>query len=117
MNRGINGNTGATTDIWIDAFSHCDNTHLSLCIEVKGSWNQETLTALDNQLIGKYMGEGGADAGILLVGWFQSKNKPIRNVFNNDKGNAEIELTAQEKSANEKGYLVKCVILDCPAQY
>lgn len=117
LNRGINGNTGATTDIWIDAFSHCDNTHLSLCIEVKGSWNQETLTALDNQLIGKYMGEGGADAGILLVGWFQSKNKPIRNFFNNDKGNAEIELTAQEKSANEKGYLVKCVILDCPAQY
>jgi len=117
LNNGIDGEPGSQTDIWINAFSHIPNEKLSLCIEVKGSWNQECLTSMDNQLIRKYMGAGGAAAGIFLVGWFQSKTKPVRNVFENNRTAAEDELRQQEKSAAAKGYLVRSVIIDCPAKY
>jgi hypothetical protein len=70
LNRGRNGEAGSRTDIWITALSKDQLSNISLCIEVKGSWNSSASTAMEEQLVKKYMGAGGADAGILLVGWY-----------------------------------------------
>ncbi len=63
------GETGARTDIWIDCATVCQET-VSLCIEVKCSWNQSAKTAIADQLVSRYMSAGRADAGILLLAWF-----------------------------------------------
>ena len=63
------GAAGNRTDIWIDCETVCQEK-VSLCIEVKCSWNREAKTALAEQLVAKYMSPGRADAGILLLAWF-----------------------------------------------
>lgn len=114
LNRGSGDVPGAQTDIWITAFSHCDNTQLRLCIEVKGSWNPSCSTAFYNQLCKKYMGDGGADAGIFLVGWFWSEqNTSHKNQWHDDRSEAERVLQQQERELSQQGYKVRHLILDC----
>jgi hypothetical protein len=113
LNRGSGDETGAQTDIWITAFSQCDNTRLRLCIEVKGSWNSSCPTAFHDQLCKKYMGDGGADAGIYLVGWFWSEQKTShKNQWHNDRSEAECVLQQQERELSQR-YKVRHLILDC----
>lgn len=113
LNRGSEDVTGAQTDIWITAFSRCDNARLRLCIEVKGSWNPSCPTAFHDQLCKKYMGIGGADAGIFLVGWFWSEQKtPHKNQWRNDRSEAERVLQQQERELSQR-YKVRHLILDC----
>ena len=111
--RGRQGGTpGTRTDIWITALSKEDNVRIKLCIEVKGSWNGEYKTAFKNQLCEKYMAEGGADAGIFLVGWFERKTDKVGNAWSIKEG-AQKELEAQEKQLREDGYRVRGVVVDC----
>ena len=115
MNRGSHGKPGARTDIWVETFSDDYPKKISLCIEVKGSWNPEIKDALNNQLIGKYMDNGAADAGIFLVGWFKAKNcsRPIDHNLGKTIEEAHAFLRQQEEDAVKKGHLVKCVVVDC----
>ena len=114
LNCGSSDMTGAQTDIWITAFSRCDNTRLRLCIEVKGSWNPSCPTAFQDQLCKKYMGDGGADAGIFLVGWFWAEQKTShKNQWHNDRSEAERVLQQQERELSQQGYKVRHLILDC----
>lgn len=62
------GEAGTRTDIWIDCETVCQEK-VSLCIEVKCSWNPDAKTAIADQLVRKYMSPGRADAGILLLAW------------------------------------------------
>lgn len=112
LNRGRNGKRGARTDIWIDAFEDETSEPLRLCIEVKGSWNYEIKTAFESQLVGKYMGKGGADAGIFLVGWFESKREQKKTCIDK-KGKIAKLLSAQGTELRQKGYKVEPLILDC----
>ena len=112
LNRGRKGQKGSRTDIWIDAFADNMPKHLRLCIEVKGSWNQEVKTAFKTQLVEKYMDEGGANAGIFLVGWFESEREKKKTRIGKKDKIAQL-LEEQEQGLVEKGYKVKHVILDC----
>ncbi len=103
---------GARTDIWITAFSQTDNAKINLCIEVKGSWNGECKTAFKNQLCGKYMADGGADAGIFLVGWFEQRSDKNRNSWSTKEA-AQIELNTQEAQLRENGCCVRGIVIDC----
>jgi len=56
----------------------------------------------------------GAEAGILLIGWFQSvKCKQKRNIWNNDRNIARQEIEKQEQEANKNNRLVKGIVIDC----
>ena len=112
LNRGLKGKEGARTDIWLDAFSSDSSRHWKLCIEVKGSWNKTAKTALKEQLIDKYMHNGGADAGILLVGWFQSKSFKIKKVWKNEQS-AKEQLKTQVSEAQIQDPLVEARVINC----
>jgi len=104
------GEPGARTDIWIQAINKNGET-ITLCIEVKGNWNQSAQDALTDQLIGKYMNgpDRTATAGILLVGWFgdnlggnwESKEKAIQ------------DLSSQVEAARLDDWLVEKCLIDC----
>lgn len=112
LNRGRKGRRGARTDIWIDAFEDETSEPLRLCIEVKGSWNYEIKTAFESQLVDKYMDKGGADAGVFLVGWFESKREFAKTRIDK-KGKIAKLLSSQGDELRRKGYKVEHVILDC----
>lgn len=113
LNCGRHGDTGARADIWIDAIDVNDNSKLALCIEVKGSWNRSAKNALEKQLLRKYMGEGGADAGILAVGWFDApapnKVKHVWKTLNE----AKCDLFHQAEMVCSQGNIVAATVLDC----
>ena len=113
LNRGIKGKPGAKTDIWVTAISQSGNTRVTLCIEVKGSWNKTCRTAFRDQLCEKYMGAGGANAGIFLVGWFDSTRcKKNYNVWK-DKDAMQKELEKQGTALRGEGFKVRPMIIDC----
>ncbi|MGI5277010.1 NACHT domain-containing protein [Streptomyces rochei] len=71
---------GDRTDILIEALSSpgddpspASGTNMKLVIEVKGAWNDEILTAQEEQLSGRYLPEARTDAGIFLVGWYPTE--------------------------------------------
>ena len=113
LNRGRHGSSGARTDLWIEAVDSSGEDKLTLCIEVKGSWNKTAKTAIENQLIHKYMGDGGADAGILALGWFDA---PVPNKVRNQWKTmvlARSDLDSQVESVRARGIEVSAVVLDC----
>lgn len=85
---------------------------LSKARKVKGSWNESVHVAVKNQLVGKYMGEGGAEAGILLLGWFAARRMQHKNVYKN-KTEATKELSGQVQEVECKGKLVSHHVIDC----
>ena len=112
LNRGRKGGSGARTDIWINAIADSQAMPLSLCIEVKGSWNPEVRTAYKAQLVEKYLDDGGAQSGIFLVGWFESKRE-LKKTSIGVKRDIVRLLAAQERQLVKCGHKVKHIILDC----
>jgi len=113
------GVPGSRTDIWIQAVSE-DGSVNTICIEVKCNWNKSTKTALRDQLIVKYMSGGTANAGILLLGWFQCSSWDQSDTRlaaskatwpNPDAALADLQQQADQerKSGND----VRAVVLDC----
>jgi hypothetical protein len=43
---------------------------LSLIIEVKGNWNPELMTAMQTQLVDRYLRDNHCQHGLYLIGWF-----------------------------------------------
>ena len=113
LNRGRHGEPGARTDLWVETVDGAGENKLTLCIEVKGSWNRTAKTAIENQLIHKYMGAGGADAGILVLGWFDA---PTPNNVKNQwetMVQAKRDLESQVKIVRMQGNMVSSDVLDC----
>lgn len=47
-----------------------EEASLSVTIEVKGCWNSSISTAVESQLVSKYLKPFGQTHGIFLIGWF-----------------------------------------------
>ena len=74
--RRRNGSArGERTDIFVQTTS-TDSTGrsnvISLVVEVKGNWNEEIDTAMETQLVGRYLNEFRCHTGVYLVGCFDS---------------------------------------------
>lgn len=63
---------GEKTDIVVDAVSPAGTGFepVTVVIESKGCWNKELMTAMKDQLIGRYLIDPNHRHGIYLVGWF-----------------------------------------------
>ncbi len=113
------GAQGSKTDLWVQAFPP-EGKPVTLCIEVKCNWNPSAETALEKQLIDKYMPGNRAEAGILLLGWFEcsswDKNdnrqaNSIRIWKNSILAKEDLDSQCEQKRA--AGHLVYSRIIDC----
>jgi len=68
--QGEGGSPGERTDISVKYFIPSNKEHVHVIIEVKGCWHTEVKTAMETQLLNRYMNESGCDHGIYLVGWY-----------------------------------------------
>lgn len=92
---------------------------IAAVIEVKGCWNPEVVTGLEEQLVRDYMVDLSAPVGIFLVGWFditdwdpadgrrrQTPRRPISEVQ---------DQLDQQAAAAPEGFQVRAVVVDIRA--
>ena len=75
VNREVQIRRGQLTDIRVDAVSPDHGAGakvVSAIIEVKGCWHRELETAMQNQLVERYLKDNHVPNGLYLVGWFNS---------------------------------------------
>ena len=86
-------------------------------VETKGCWNRELFTALEAQLFRNYMVRLQAQAGVYLVGWFQTDkwDKKDRRRSRVPKMTIEEATQKLEHQASElpEGFVVHPVIVEC----
>ncbi len=74
IRRGTGNSPGERTDIHVDAvvWSSSGEVYDSVTaiIEAKGCWNSELDTAMETQLVGRYLKDNQCQHGLYLIGWF-----------------------------------------------
>ena len=75
IRRGEGTGQGERTDIHVNAIirERPENNlydKITVIIEVKGCWHQELNTAMQTQLVERYLKDNQCDHGLYLVGWF-----------------------------------------------
>ena len=92
---------------------------ITAVIEVKGCWNSELFTALQDQLVRDYMVRLGAPVGIYLVGWFDNAQWDNTDYKRGQVPKAtitdvQVQLDLQAAAAPEE-FQVRAVVLDIRA--
>lgn len=120
IRRETGGSSGELTDIHVDAVAtnHGEHNVVSVIIETKGVWHREILTAMQTQLVERYLADNRCRHGLYLVGWFNC------NQWDNDdnrKSRAErfesIEelqnvLDEQARDLSTVGLKIKAVVIN-----
>lgn len=74
IRRGTGSSKGERTDIHIDAISQTSNgsifKSISVIIEVKGCWHKKLYSAMQTQLVDRYLNDSRCRHGLYLVGLF-----------------------------------------------
>ena len=111
---------GQRTDILINTLRRSPTGEpidpITAVIEAKGCWNDELFTALESQLVQRYMVQLGASVGVYLVGWFDTaswdpKDSRRRDVPKRPVDEVRQELDAQAAGVPE-GFLVRSVVME-----
>jgi hypothetical protein len=80
VNREVRIRRGQATDIHVDAVLPREHGQaagaVSAIIEVKGCWHPELDTAMEAQLVGRYLKDNQCPNGLYLVGWFNCDRWP-----------------------------------------
>lgn len=74
INREVEIRRGERTDIQVNAVVKDTNgqtyNSVAAIIEVKGCWNSELNTAMETQLVNRYLQDNTCQHGLYLIGWF-----------------------------------------------
>ncbi|MBN9560853.1 MAG: hypothetical protein J0H14_09025 [Alphaproteobacteria bacterium] len=111
---------GQRTDILVNTVRRAADGQsidpITAVIEVKGAWNPELFTALEQQLVRDYMVDLRAPVGIYLVGWFNqgqwdSADYRRARVPHISLAEAQSRLD-QQAAGSPEGFQVRAVVLD-----
>jgi hypothetical protein len=72
VNREVEISQGEQTDLYVEAWRDNHSDVVRVVIETKGGWNRDLGTAMEAQLLRRYMNSPSRTHGIYLVGWFES---------------------------------------------
>ena len=91
---------GQNIDIQVNAINleeqNEENKIISVTIEVKGCWNNEIKTSMENQLLKRYLTDNNTDHGIYLIGWYKSNRWDTEDYRNKKCLNATLERTRKK---------------------
>lgn len=110
---------GDRTDMKIDAIRvvGAKRDILTAIFEVKGCWNRERDTAMQEQLIDDYMVRTGARVGFLLVGWFEKDGWDPSDHRRDSSPAGTIDdlqahLNEQASALSKDGILIRAIVID-----
>lgn len=122
VNREVQINRGQETDILVEAIMLGSNGErvdtLSIIVEAKGCWRKEVKSAMETQLVKRYLANSGCLHGLYLVAWFNCDEWDDNDY---QKGRAP-KWSAQEAQSffdeqaqglSEGGLDIRAVVLDC----
>jgi hypothetical protein len=121
INREVQIHRGQRTDIHVNAVIKRGPQEtfdmITAIIEVKGSWNEELDSAMESQLVGKYLNENRCQHGLFLVGWFNSNlwdktDNRRRRVPKVSIDEARTQFTNQAKHLSNAGLDTRAFVLD-----
>jgi hypothetical protein len=119
VGREVQPRRGQKTDIYVAANPGSDSLPAALpitvVIEVKGCWHAQVRTAIEEQLVNRYLKDNALMYGIYLVGWFvceQWQDSHLR-ATTCDEARKEMEQLAAKFDGKSSPYLVQSVVLDC----
>ncbi|MEN9938534.1 MAG: hypothetical protein RLZZ387_5113 [Chloroflexota bacterium] len=113
---GTGREDGERTDLYITAtpFDPARKAYdvVTVVVEVKGCWHREVLTAMETQLVQRYLKDNECRHGLYLVGWFycpQWENPPRKY---GTQQNLQSLLDAQAASMASHGVTVQARVLN-----
>lgn len=113
------GKPGSRTDLWVQAIDKAQQV-LTICIEVKCNWNSTAKSALQDQLVDKYMSGGTADAGVLVLGWYScpkwdmtDNRQSLSTATWIDANSARSDIENQSIQIRKTGYNVTASVINC----
>lgn len=116
------GAPGERTDIHVDALvlDPRENAYgrATVIIEAKGCWNPGVLTAMEDQLVDRYLRDNASRHGLYLVGWFvcpawKNTDRRLGQVPHASLGEAHTTYGAQAALLSSGGTLdVRACVLD-----
>jgi hypothetical protein len=121
IRRGTGKGDGERTDIHVAAVvsstSGDDSDVVRAIVETKGCWNRSLRTAMENQLVGRYLKDNKCRHGLYLVGWFlceswdgsDQRKKETRKV-SIDEIRKELDVQAETLSVGDLN--VRAVVLN-----
>ncbi|HOC93377.1 MAG TPA: hypothetical protein PKH33_13560 [bacterium] len=121
IRNNMGGQPGELTDIHVDAIIHGKEHEvlekIKAIIEVKGCWHQEIETAMETQLVNRYLKDNQCNNGLYLIGWFMCSqwdeaDYRKNNVPKMDIENARKQFALQAISLSKDGLIIKAFILN-----
>jgi len=121
LNREVQLHIRERTDIHVDAVARDPSSkeldQLKVIIEVKGCWNREIETAMETQLVNRYLKDNDCRHGIYMVGWFlcdawsktDSRRRAVKFKTLDD---LDDYLTQQARRVSRAGNQIRAAILD-----
>jgi hypothetical protein len=111
--------SGERVDLQVDAFVRLPNGEIHDCvsaiIEVKGCWNKDLDTAMQTQLVDRYLKDNSCQHGLYLIGWFNCKqwdSKDSRKPPKLSIEEARKKFETQAAELSKQGVKVKAVVLN-----
>jgi hypothetical protein len=115
---GKGGAPGERLDVLVSFRTPEVENTLEVVIEVKGAWHKELLTAMETQLIDRYLNDSLCRYGLYLVGWFncpqwdkRDSRYRVAQRFDREKLRQDLEEQAVRLSA-EKSVEVRACLLN-----
>jgi hypothetical protein len=111
--------SGERVDLQVDAFVRLPNGEIHDCvsaiIEVKGCWNKGLDTAMQTQLVDRYLKDNSCQNGLYLIGWFNCKQWDTKDSRKPPKlsiEEARHKFETQAAELSKQGVKVKAVVLN-----
>lgn len=116
VRRNTTSGIGERVDLRVDAINPHRDDVLTVIIEAKIASNSEVRTALQTQLVDRYMHDIGTTAGIFLVIWpdNEAATTPAGNTSTIARASLTAQLDQQVRAQADHGRDIRVVHLDVP---
>jgi len=121
IRRGEGTGQGERTDVHVVGFVTDSRTgekrQIRVIVEVKGCWHSELRTAMETQLVGRYLKENDCQYGLYLVGWYvcpqwDSEHSACENVPFGSIEETRRFLADQARDLSRGGMIVQSTVVN-----
>jgi predicted NACHT family NTPase len=121
LRRGSGGNPGERTDIHVDAVVKLPTGEtydcITVIIEAKGCWHPELQTAMESQLVNRYLADNTCKYGLYLIGWFScpqwdSQDRRNQRTPQMNIDEAKIQFNRQAEMLSTSGNVVRAYVMN-----
>jgi len=125
-NREVVNRRGEETDIRVEALPHRvlsdEMDPLTIIVEVKGCWHDELESAMETQLVDRYLSDTKISHGLYVVGWYNCDkwdpdDRRNKRAPRYDRSEAHQRFDVQAAELSRGGKHIRALVLDISLKY